>query len=147
MGSSQEYNVQNIISWGTNALPRYFSTSILTLKKKSITAFPYRLLQNTPRMTEASLGARQTWKPGTESWAVNQDNDTQKFLCSFPSPSPKACVEGLWIASQVSMSVCCLCHVSLISMLNSQRAYLKSHLITLADLPEALKTSINFGQM
>ena len=97
-------------------------------------------------MTETSLGARQAWKSGTESWTVNQDNETQKFLCSFPSHFPKACVEGLWIVSQVSVSVCCLCHVSLISMLNSGRAYLKSHLITLGDLPEASKTGMNFGQ-
>lgn len=78
MGSFQEYNVRNMISKGTNILCRDFST-LIPILKKSITAFPYRLLQHRPRMTETSLRARQTWK----SWIVNQDKMTQKFLHSL----------------------------------------------------------------
>lgn len=64
-----------------------------------------------PRMTETSLRATQDWKSGTNSWIVNKDKTTQKFLCSFPSPLPKACVEGLWVVSQVSVPVCYSCHI------------------------------------
>lgn len=78
MGSSQEYNVWNMISQemilcNDSALYRVFST-LIPILKKSITAF---LLQHIPRMAETSLRASQAWKSGTMSWVVNQDKMTQ----------------------------------------------------------------------
>lgn len=98
-------------------------------------------------MTETSLRTRQAWKSGTESWIVNQNKTTQKFLCSIPWPLPKACVEGLWMVSQLSVPVCCSCHVSLFNRCDSGREYLKSHLVLLDGFPEASQMAINFSQV
>lgn len=155
MGSSQEYNVQNMISQETmilyndNALYRDFSTLIPILKNMHYCILLHFLIDCFNMYQEWLRLLWEPVKPGSlaphpglwiRRWWF-------KFLCSFPSPFPKAYMERFWMVSQVSVSVCCSCHVSLFNMCHSGRAYLKSHLVMLDGFPECSQTSINYSQM